>query len=181
MQKYIEEVILVDEQDTPLGTIEKQEAHEKGELHRAFSIFLFDSVGRLLLQQRAWGKYHSAGLWTNSCCSHPSPGETTAGAAQRRLLFEMGLETPLKHLFTFQYKVPFASGLCEHEIDHVWVGWCDTPPCIHPEEVADYCYKYPEEIRQELRQHPEKYTAWLRIVFEKVVASIEKNYKENKR
>ncbi|MCD8166740.1 MAG: hypothetical protein LUE93_11865 [Bacteroides sp.] len=92
----------------------------------------------------------------------------------------MGLETPLEYLFRFHYKAPFVNGLYEHEIDHVWVGWCDTPPRIHPEEVAAYCYKYPEEIRQELRQYPEKYTAWFRIIFEKVVTSMEQIYKENK-
>ncbi|MBN1820393.1 MAG: isopentenyl-diphosphate Delta-isomerase, partial [Prolixibacteraceae bacterium] len=113
-------VICVDENDNPIGEMEKMEAHEKAVLHRAFSVFIFNSKKELLLQQRSAGKYHSALLWTNTCCSHPVPGELTENAAKRRLKEEMGMNAELKFLFKFQYKAPFDNGLTEHEIDHVF-------------------------------------------------------------
>src|SRR5215475_1033999 len=120
-----EEVILVDEDDFQVGTMEKMEAHRKALLHRAFSVFIFNTKGEMLLQQRALNKYHSAGLWTNACCSHPAPGESTLDAAEKRLLEEMGFITPLQEIFEFTYKTEFDNGLTEYEFDHVVVGTWD--------------------------------------------------------
>lgn len=161
-------VILVNENDQSVGSMEKMEAHRKGLLHRAFSVFLFNSKGDLLLQQRAIDKYHSGGLWTNTCCSHPFPEEDVTDAAHRRLQEEMGMDVPLRFLFKFHYKAPFENGLTEHEIDHVFIGYSDKRPVINPEEVAGYKYMDMETIRQEIEHKPEKYTAWFRIVFNRL-------------
>lgn len=158
-------VILVDKNDQAIGTMDKMEAHKKGLLHRAFSIFIFNSAGELLMQQRANHKYHSGNLWTNTCCSHPFPGENTMEAANRRLLEEMGLKTELKFVFKFQYKAPFDNELTEHEIDHVFVGETNEVPQIHPDEVADYKYMKMEDIQTDILNHPEQYTVWFRIIF----------------
>jgi len=158
-------VILVDKNDQPLGTMNKMEAHAKALLHRAFSIFIFNSKGELLIQQRANNKYHSAGLWTNTCCSHPFPGEDTLVAANRRLLQEMGLKTELKFVFKFLYKAPFDNELTEHEIDHVFIGKTNEIPQIHPDEVADYKYMKMDDIQTDILNHPEQYTVWFRIIF----------------
>src|SRR5690606_20819833 len=133
-----EEVILVDQEDKALGTMEKLEAHQTGVLHRAFSVFLFNSEGELLLQQRAFDKYHSPGLWSNTCCSHPRPGEDTLGAAKRRLHEEMGMECKLHFISKFLYKTRFENGLFEHELDHIFVGTTDSLPTINPQEANDF-------------------------------------------
>ncbi len=158
-------VILVDENDNPIGTMPKMEAHEKAMLHRAFSVFILNANDEVLLQQRANDKYHSAGLWTNTCCSHPHPGEDTLGAARRRLKEEMGMEADLQFVFKFMYKAPFDNLLTEHEIDHVFIGKTDQLPAINPEEVASYKYMKPEEIKLDMEQNPQSYTVWFRIIF----------------
>ena len=158
-------VILVDENDNPIGTMPKMEAHEKAMLHRAFSVFILNANDEVLLQQRANDKYHSAGLWTNTCCSHPHPGEDTLGAARRRLKEEMGMEADLQFVFKFMYKAPFDNLLTEHEIDHVFIGKTDQLPVINPEEVASYKYMKPEDIKLDMEQNPQSYTAWFRIIF----------------
>ncbi len=164
----MELVILVDNNDNATGTMEKMEAHEKGLLHRAFSVFIFNSKSELLLQRRALNKYHSSGLWTNTCCSHPRPGEDTQLAAQRRLKEEMGLDISLEYKTKFTYKTPFDNNLTEHEVDHVFVGKSDTDPKINSEEVDSYCWKNIEEIKKEIASHPEKFTTWFVIAMEKV-------------
>jgi len=164
------EVILVNEQDEQTGTMEKIEAHQKALLHRAFSVFIFNAKGEMLLQQRAFGKYHSGGLWTNACCGHPSPGETTKAAAERRLKEEMGFTTTLEELFSFTYRHAFENGLTEYEFDHVLAGNWDAAIVPNEQEVSDYCYKNLDEIAGSLHTHPEQYTVWFRIVFPQVEA-----------
>ena len=164
----MEQVILVNEQDEQLGVMEKLEAHEKALLHRAFSIFIFNKKGEMLLQQRALNKYHSGGFWTNTCCSHPRPGEETAKAATRRLKEEMGFETPLAEIFSFSYKAEFANGLTEHEYDYVYAGTYNGPVLPNTSEVNDYCYKSMADIEASLQTHPGKYTPWFHIAFPKV-------------
>jgi len=163
------DVILVDENDRPLGKMEKMEAHRRGILHRAFSVFIFNSKGEMLLHKRAKGKYHNAGLWSNACCSHPSPGEDTLEAAKRRLKEEMGFATELKPLFEFTYKVEFSNGLTEHEFDHVFSGIYNEEIFPDHKEVERFCYKSPDAISEELQLDPEKYTAWFRLAFPKVI------------
>ena len=165
----MEQVILVDEKDVATGTIDKMEAHEKAVLHRAFSVFIFNSKDEMLLQQRARTKYHSAGLWTNSCCSHPRPGEDTSAAALRRLQEEMGFTTPVKKVFDFVYKAGFANGLTEHEFDHVFVGKYDGKIEPDPKEVGDYAYWPMETIEERIKLHPESFTVWFHIAFPKVM------------
>ncbi len=160
-----EQVILVDEHDQQVGVAGKMEAHEKGMLHRAFSVFIFNSKGQMLLQQRALHKYHSGGLWTNACCSHPGPGEETQAAAQRRLREELGFEVPVEKVFDFLYKKEFDNGLTEHEFDHVYAGEYDHHIEINANEVMDFCYKDMQEIRATLQSNPEKYSAWLYLAF----------------
>lgn len=164
------EVILVNEQDEQLGMVEKMEAHQKALLHRAFSVFIFNKDGQMLLQQRALNKYHSGGLWTNTCCSHPLPGEGTAEAATRRLAEEMGFTTPLIKVFDFIYQAPFDNGLTEHEFDHVFTGTYEGPVVPNAEEVADYCYMSLQEIKASIASHPHKYTAWFLIAFPRLEA-----------
>jgi isopentenyl-diphosphate Delta-isomerase len=165
-QDTISQVILVDESDNEIGTAEKLAAHSQGLLHRAFSIFVFreGANGReLLLQQRAHTKYHSPGLWTNTCCSHPSPGESVMQAARRRLKEEFNLEIPLREIGTFQYTAHFKNGLTENELDHVLVGTYDGDEILqpNPEEVANYRWVTTEALKQELTENPEAFTAWL--------------------
>ncbi|HEY1039992.1 MAG TPA: isopentenyl-diphosphate Delta-isomerase [Bacteroidia bacterium] len=166
----MEKVVLVNEKDEEIGTIEKMQAHEKALLHRAFSVFVFNSLGKLLLQKRALSKYHSPGLWTNTCCSHPRPGEKTIDAANRRLKEEMGFETGLEFAFSFVYKAEMENGLTEHEFDHVYFGLHDDMPAINTEEVSEWKYESLEEIAKDIKLHPENYTAWFKIVFNKIVA-----------
>jgi isopentenyl-diphosphate delta-isomerase len=171
-------VILVDERDNHIGEMEKMEAHRKGLLHRAFSVFIFNSKGEMLLQQRARQKYHSGGLWTNACCSHPLPGEKVSDAASRRLFEEMGFVVPIEKIFDFTYRAEFENGLTEHEFDHVFYGIYNDPVEFNREEVMDYCYRSVEAVREDLERSPEKYTAWFRIVFPNVIEWTKKNKKE---
>ncbi len=163
-----DQVLLVNENDETVGTMGKLKAHQVGALHRAFSIFLFDDQGRLLLQKRAAGKYHSAGLWTNTCCSHPRPDESLQDAAQRRLLEEMGIDTPVERRFSFLYRASFENGLHEHELDHVFFGSWSGPAKPHPDEAEDWKYISSEELDADMRRHPEHYTVWLRICWDRV-------------
>jgi len=164
----IEEVILVDENDKEIGRMEKMEAHEKAILHRAFSVFIFNSKQEMLLQQRALTKYHSAGLWTNACCSHPRPGETTINAAKRRLTEELGFDTNIQQVFYFTYKASFDNGLTEHEFDHVFIGTYDHPISPNPDEVKEISFLSMDDILSSLSSEPAKYTAWFQIAFPKV-------------
>ena len=168
-----EEVILVDTNDRPLGTMPKMEAHEKAVLHRAFSVFVLNKNGELLLQQRAWKKYHSPGLWTNTCCSHQRMGESNLEAGHRRLQEEMGMQTNLTELFAFIYKAPFDNGLTEHELDHVLLGYSDTDPVINTEEVAAFRWASMEAIAVDMTEQPEQYTEWFKIIFDRFYAHIQ--------
>lgn len=159
------EVVLVNERDEQIGTMEKMAAHRNAVLHRAFSVFIFNHKGEMLLQQRALKKYHSAGLWTNACCSHPMPGEDTLQAAQRRLTEELGFETPLNGIFNFIYKSEFDNGLTEHEFDHVYTGMYEGMVYPNKEEVQDYCFKNMRDIQASLESHAQKYTSWFHIAF----------------
>ena len=158
-------VVLVDENDKEKGVMEKQQAHLEGVLHRAFSVFIFNSKNELLLQQRAHEKYHSANLWTNTCCSHPRPGEKVHDAATRRLYEEMGLKCDLKEVFSFVYKAKLDRELTEHEYDHVFVGITDETPVADAREVAAWRYINIGDLAQEIKLSPEKYTAWFKICF----------------
>jgi isopentenyl-diphosphate Delta-isomerase len=173
--QQLEELILVNELDEAIGVMGKMEVHKKGLLHRAFSVFIFNARSEMLLQQRAPQKYHSAGLWTNACCSHPRPGEDTKDAAIRRLNEEMGFTTGLKRIFDFTYRTEFGNGLTEFEFDHVFIGSYEG--MVHPDknEVDDYCFKNLDEIGVDLGSHPEKYTAWFHLAFPMVVKWIGEN------
>lgn len=164
----MEYVILVDKNDSPLGTMEKMEAHEKGLLHRAFSVFLFNDKKELLLQQRAFSKYHSGGLWTNTCCSHPRENETVEQAAKRRLMEEMGLKAEVQKEFSFIYKAKLDNNLTEHELDHVLIGTYNGIPDINPNEVANWKYMSMKDIEKDMEEAPESYTEWFKIVFNEV-------------
>lgn len=166
-------VILVNEQDEPVGTMEKLEAHQKGLLHRAFSVFITNSRGELLLQQRALDKYHSGGLWTNTCCSHPLPDEDILTAAHRRLMEEMGFDCDLEEIFSFTYRAEFDNGLTEHEFDHVLIGRYDGPLQPDSSEVMDYKFASPDEVRRLLLTVPETFTHWFHIAFPKIAVYIE--------
>ena len=163
-------VVLVDENDRETGIMEKLQAHIEGRLHRAISVFLFNTKGALLLQRRALGKYHSAGLWTNTCCSHPKPGEATSAAAVRRLKEEMGIECSISEVHQFVYKAGFENGLTEYEFDHVFTGVTDQIPAPDPEEVMEWKYISKEALLQDMERNPEDYTAWFRICMREVPA-----------
>ena len=160
-------MILVDEDDRQIGLMAKMEAHEKAVLHRAFSVFLMNDAGQIMLQQRAANKYHSPLLWTNTCCSHQRSGETNLEAGKRRLWEEMGIQAELQEVFSFIYKAPFDNGLTEHEYDHVMLGRFNGTPEINTEEVADWKWMTPQAIRDDIAQNPQSYTAWFKIIFEK--------------
>ncbi len=162
-------VILVNEKDEEIGTMEKQEAHEKALLHRAFSVMVFNEKNEMLLQQRALSKYHSGGLWTNTCCSHPRPGENVEQAAHRRLVEEMGFDCPLKPHQTFIYQAPFDNGLSEHEFDHVFVGEFNQDPQFNADEVASFQWISLPDLKAQLLDNPEKFTVWFRIIMENYV------------
>ena len=152
------QVILVDVNDRPVGSMEKMQAHEQGLLHRAFSVFIFNGKGEMLLQQRTLSKYHSGGLWTNACCSHPFPDEETAEAARRRLKEELGFETPIEKVFDFVYKADFDNGLTEHEFDHVFTGEYEGEILLNKEEAMDVCYKDVQEIKHLLQEFLKRMT-----------------------
>lgn len=157
-----EMVVLVDAQDREAGTGEKLAVHRAGQLHRAFSVFVFDLRGNLLLQRRADGKYHSAGLWSNTCCGHPRPGEDTAAAAHRRLREEMGFDCPLTHRFSFVYRADLDGGLVEHELDHVFEGRHPDPPEPDPTEVGEWRRAPVPALVADLARNPGRYSAWLK-------------------
>ncbi len=166
----MERVILVDEADNRIGTEEKLKAHKDGKLHRAFSIFVFNSDGKLLLQQRALSKYHCGGLWANTCCSHPRDGESTEAAAHRRLVEEMGFDCQLKEIFSFTYKAKFENGLTEHEFDHVLIGSFDGELKPNSDEVASVKWVDIGWLINDIGDNPENYTYWLKAAIEKVVS-----------
>lgn len=167
-------VILVDSQDNELGVMEKLEAHEKGVLHRAFSIFLFNSKGEMLIQQRAMSKYHSPGLWTNACCSHPAPAETILDAGKRRLQEELGLSTVLVDAFKFEYRETFDNALTEHELDHVLVGYTDDSPILNSDEAKDYRWVDLSDLLVEISLNPELFTVWFKIILTEHIEKLQK-------
>ena len=158
-------VILVDQNDQEIGQMEKLTAHEDGRLHRAFSVCVFNHRQELLLQQRAWGKYHSAGLWTNTCCSHPRPGESPEEAAHRRLQEEMGFDCEVQEIFHMQYRFGFSNGLTEHEYDHVFIGFSDQLPKPNKSEVAEWKYMARPDIASVLERHDNSFTEWFQLMF----------------
>lgn len=169
-----EQVILVNENDEQIGTMPKMEAHEKGVLHRAFSVFILNAKGELMLQQRAAIKYHSPLLWTNTCCSHQRVGESNIEAGKRRLQEEMGFVTDLKDVVSFIYKAPFDNGLTEHEYDHVMVGYYNDDPKINTEEVESFKWMSLEDVKNDIDVDPDKYTAWFKIIFAKFYEHLQK-------
>ena len=169
-----QQVVLVNQNDEPIGVMEKMEAHQKGLLHRAFSVFIFDSQGKMLLQQRAVKKYHGAQLWTNACCSHPFPGEQVSDAAQRRLKEELGFTAELHEIFSFTYKARVENGLTEHEYDHVFAGEYENEIQPDPDEVLACYFENMGWIKKEIETEPEKFTEWFKIAF----PQIEKWWKE---
>jgi isopentenyl-diphosphate Delta-isomerase len=160
------DVILVDRNDRELGSMEKMEAHIKGELHRAFSVFVFNEKNELLLQRRAFGKYHSEGLWTNTCCSHPAPGESISDAGKRRMKEEMGMDIDPQPLFSFIYRAELDNSLIEHELDHVLVAFCDETPHLNPEEAIAFKWMSLDDIKKDMQVHSESYTEWFKIIIE---------------
>ena len=168
----LEEVILVDENDNEIGLMEKMEAHEKALLHRAFSVFVFNKKGELLLQQRALHKYHSGGLWTNTCCSHPRKGEEVIQSAHRRLMEEMGFDCELELKHKFIYKAPFTNGLTEHELDYIFTGEYEVAPNPNPDEVASYRWIEMAQLQKEIEEHPENFTVWFRIILDQYLHTL---------
>ena len=160
----MEHVILVDKKDNVTGTMEKMEAHKKGELHRAFSILLFDHSGKVLLQKRSQNKYHSRGLWTNTCCSHPLPGESLPSATRRRLKEEMGIDLQPTFSYSFIYRAHLDGQLIEHELDHVFVGSFSGTPVINEKEVEDWKYVELSWLKEDIVRHPEAYTVWFKLI-----------------
>src|SRR5690606_32224750 len=167
-----ENVILVNEKDEQIGLMPKMEAHQKALLHRAFSVFIFNENDELMLQQRAYTKYHSPGLWTNTCCSHQREGESNIEAGKRRLREEMGFSTELKDTTSFIYKAPFDNGLTEHEFDHILVGKYNDEPDLNPEEAAGYKWLTLEEVKKDMEINPNIYTAWFKIIFDNYYQTI---------
>jgi isopentenyl-diphosphate delta-isomerase len=163
-----EELILVDNNDAAIGTMEKLEAHRIGALHRAFSVVLYNARGEMLIQKRAPGKYHSPNLWSNSCCSHPRPGEATNDAVKRRLREELGLEAETRFHFRFEYRVDFGNGLIEHEMDHVYVGHTDQQPVLNPKEISDYAFVSPEALQEQMQKTPDIFTYWFHLIMQKL-------------
>lgn len=171
----MEKVILVNELDEAIGEMEKMEAHEKGILHRAFSVFIFNDKNELLLQKRASSKYHSGGLWSNSCCSHPRSGEHVVDAGMRRLSEELGFSVPLTSSFSFIYEARLENDLIEHELDHVLIGRYSNEPLMNPDEVEDWKYMGLNELALDMKQQPELYTIWFQIIFERVREELEQS------
>lgn len=167
-----EDVILVNDRDEPVGLMEKMEAHEKGLLHRAFSVFVINPNREILLQQRAFSKYHSGGLWTNTCCSHPRSAETTIAAAHRRLQEEMGFDCELTKIVHFIYKAQLDQGLTEHELDHVFVGYWDGEPILNSTEVADYKWMDIDAVAKDMTENPDLYTVWFKIIYQEFLKHV---------
>ena len=170
-----EKVILVNENDEPIGLMEKLEAHEKAVLHRAFSVFILNDKNEVMLQQRAHHKYHSPLLWTNTCCSHQREGESNIEAGTRRLHEEMGFSAELKELFHFIYKAPFDNGLTEHELDHVMIGYYNEEPKINPDEVENWKWMSIEAIKDDIQTQSENYTVWFKIIFDEFYHYLEEH------
>lgn len=168
----VENVVLVDELDNELGLMEKMEAHEKGLLHRAFSVFVLNGKSELILQQRAIEKYHSGGLWTNTCCSHPRHGEKVEDAAHRRLQEEMGFDCHVEKLFDFVYRAELDKGLTEHELDHLFIGYSDTTPIINKSEAASWKAMSLEAVQKDIEEQPELYTEWFKIIFDRFMKEV---------
>ncbi|MBS0604059.1 MAG: isopentenyl-diphosphate Delta-isomerase [Verrucomicrobia bacterium] len=166
-----ERVVLVDEFDNEIGQSGKLQAHIEGKLHRAISVFLFNDKGQMLLQQRALSKYHSGGLWTNTCCSHPRPGESNLDAAERRLGEEMGIRCKLEKVFDFTYKAYLDKNLTEYEFDHVFFGKFNDEPQLNPDEASDWKWIGLEDLERDVAIHPERYTAWFKIILKRVLES----------
>lgn len=162
------QINLVDENGRRTNTKEKLAVHRDGDLHEAFSIFIFNLKGKMLIQKRAENKYHSGGLWTNACCSHPKHGENLESACRRRLKQEIGLSAKLKEAFTFQYQVKFDNGLTENEFDHVFVGFCDRDPKLNPEEASDFLWISRKELEEWVRRSPEEFTFWFKKIYQRV-------------
>lgn len=171
----VDYVILVNKNDQPLGAMEKMEAHEKGVLHRAFSIFIFNSENKLLLQKRADQKYHSAGMWSNTVCSHPRTGEKLEDAAHRRIVEEMGFDCSFEEAFSFVYKANVGNGLIEHELDHVFIGKSDAQPNPDPEEISEYKYVDFNWLYEDVQKNQDQYTVWFRIAIKEVKKYFENN------
>ncbi len=164
----MEEVILVNEKDEEIGMMEKMEAHRKAVLHRAFSIFIFNGKNELMLQRRALEKYHSPGLWSNTCCSHPRKGENVVAAGHRRLMEEMGFDCEIRQIFSFIYKAELDKGMTEHELDHVLIGKCESHPEINKEEVHDWKWISLFELDKDMSENPEDYTVWFKTIWNRV-------------
>jgi len=170
----MEEIVLVDEKGNDVGKGDKMQIHKDGKLHMAFSIFVFNSEGKLMIHKRNKDKYHSGGLWTNTCCSHPRPGENLDDAVNRRLKEEMGFTTDLRKVFDFIYKVKFDNGLYEHELDHVFIGTYDGDPKPNPEEVEDWKWVDLKELRKDMDDNPVRYTYWFKEAIDRVIEYVEK-------
>lgn len=168
-----EMIILVDDFDNEIGAVEKLEAHVKGMLHRAFSIFIFNSKGELMLQKRACHKYHSGGLWTNTCCSHPNMGETMEEAIHKRLIYEMGFDCKLQKLKSFLYRAQLDNNLEEHELDHIFFGIYDGEPSINKDEVEQWKWIDLEKLRKEMEDKPENYTYWFKFAMNQIISKEE--------
>ena len=175
-----ENVILVNENDEPIGLMPKLEAHQKAVLHRAFSVFVLNDKNEVMLQQRAHHKYHSPLLWTNTCCSHQREGENNIEAGTRRLFEEMGFKTELKALFHFIYKAPFDNGLTEHELDHVMIGYANEDPKINTDEVENWKWMSIDDIKNDMKINPSIYTIWFKIIFDEFYHFIENHQNELK-
>ena len=175
----MEEVILVDEKDNAIGVMEKQLAHEKGLLHRAFSVIIFNDKGQMLIHRRAKEKYHCGGLWTNACCSHPRKNEPIDIAAKRRLHEEMGFSCMLNYVYAFTYKIDFDNGLSEHEYDHIFVGSHNHNPKPNPHEVSDWKFIDISFLKQDIKAHPNKYTFWFKKIIKNHLKDILKKHNNN--
>ena len=169
-------VVLVDRKDNAIGEMEKLLAHQQGELHRAFSVFIFNDKGELLLQQRAANKYHGGGLWTNTCCSHPQLGEDIRMSAIERLHYEMGLKGDLKLVYSFIYKEPVENNLIEHELDYVFVGQTNQNPVLNKDEVQSYKWISPDEVLSDINEHPSRYTVWFKRTFPELMLELTSLY-----
>ena len=167
------EVQLVNPKDEPIGSMEKLEAHQKGLLHRAISVLIFNSKGEMLLQRRALKKYHSPGLWTNTCCSHPYPFEIPEDAASRRLNEEMNIDSKLDFVFKFIYKTEFSNGLIENELDHVFIGYSDETPHLNTDEAVAFRWVTINDLQRDIEKNPENYTVWFKIIIEEHLKQIE--------